>query len=380
MLLRIGKPPVAPLQLALIGWVVSHCLATLVSAQELPPQQASTQQASTAHSFSAAPPSSGFTARPDQPPSWDPYQTPDGPAAVFDSAASNAVDPYACDTPVTRDTVLDRSTSLSKAQIRKLMMPRLSFAADWYGEADDVSLTRYATRVTMPTYPFFGPPPPMINVGFSYTDLNAPAALDLPTDLYETSLTASWIRKWNQRWSFRFSAGTAFATDSHNESGDSWQFRGSAFAMYQPNERWNWTFGALALGRNDIPVLPAVGLIYQPGPDCRLDLIFPRPRLAYRLVQNGDREQWAYIGTGFSGGTWGYRQQNGTDDQITYRDWLAVVGWESTPRLAPGIPFAFGRRVNFEVGYAFGRRFEFERGRADIDLPGAATLRGSVRF
>lgn len=369
MLPPISKLPTALLHLAIIGWIVSHCAVTRTSAQE-----ASSQQTLNAQSQST------FTVAPHEQGNWDPYRMPDSSATVFDAGSNNHLDPATCDTPVRQDSVLDQGTPFSKAELRKLMMPRLSFAADWYGEADDVSLTRYATRVTMPTYPFFGPPPPMINVGFAYTDLHAPSALDLPADLYEASLTASWIRKWNARWSFRFSAGAAFATDGNNESSDSWQFRGSAFAMYQPNERWNWTFGALALGRNDIPVLPAVGLIYQPRPDCRLDLIFPRPRLAYRLVQNGDREQWAYLGTGFSGGTWGYQQQSGIDDQITYRDWLAVVGWESTPRLAPGMPFAIGRRVNLEVGYAFGRRFEFERGRPEIELPGAATLRGSVRF
>ena len=31
-------------------------------------------------------------------------------------------------------------------------------------------------------------------------------------------------------------------------------------------------FGALALGRRDIPAVPAVGVIWQPGPGFRLDL------------------------------------------------------------------------------------------------------------
>jgi hypothetical protein len=262
----------------------------------------------------------------------------------------------------------------------ELMRPTFSLTAEWQAEASDVELASYDARVLIPTYPIFGPPPPFITAGFSYTDLNATDALDLPTDLYDVSLGLSWMRPINERWMLRFMFSTALATDGKNESSDAWQFRGGVFAMYRPNPEWTWIVGALALGRNDIPAVPAVGVIWQPNPALRFDLTLPKPRIAFRLVDNGPRQQWGYIGAGFNGGTWAYERAGGLDDQLTYRDWRFVLGWESTPTPEPGMPFTRGRKLGVEVGYVFTREFEFETGRPDIKLDDTLMLRVSASF
>ena len=220
----------------------------------------------------------------------------------------------------------------------------------------------------------------MFSASFSYTDLKAPSHFDLPGDLYESSIGLSWMRKRNERWMFRWMIGVANATDGNNHSSDSWQFRGGGFALYRPNDRWTWTFGAIALGRNDIPVVPAIGLIYQPNPELRLDLAFPRPRVSLLLADNGLRQQWAYFGAGLDGGTWAYERIDGVDDQVTYRDWRLVMGWESTPKPEPGMPFAFGRKLGAEIGYVFGREFEFDSERPDLSIGDTFMVRTTVSF
>ena len=262
----------------------------------------------------------------------------------------------------------------------QLMRPTFDLAAEWQAESSDVEIVSYDARVTVPTYPIFGPPPPFINAGFSYSDLNAPDALDLPSDLYDYSLGFAWMRPINDRWMLRFMFSTALATDGENIGSDAWQFRGGAFAMYRPNPQWTWIVGALALGRNDIPVVPAVGAIWQPNPTLRFDLTFPKPKVAFLLRDNGPRQQWGYLGGGFSGGTWAYQQSAGIDDQLTYRDWRIVIGWESTPTPEPGMPFTRGRKLGFEVGYVFAREFEFETARPDISLDDTLILRASASF
>lgn len=270
------------------------------------------------------------------------------------------------------------SSGFSSARLKELMRPTFRFGGQWYAQADGVDLSTYETRVTFPTYPIFGPPPPLISAGFAYTDLNGPAALDLPGDLYESSLGLTWMRRWNDRWMFRSMLGIANATDGNNNSSDSWQFRGGIFAMYQPNPCWTWTIGAIALGRNDIPVVPAIGLIYQPNPRARYDFTFPRPRASFLMADSGQRQQWVYAGASLDGGTWAYQTAAGIDDQVTYRDWQFVLGWESTPRLEMGMQFARGRRFGLELGYAFAREFEFERGRPDIEIGETVMLRATI--
>lgn len=261
-----------------------------------------------------------------------------------------------------------------------LLRPTFSLAVERQAKVSDIEFASYDARVLVPTYPIFGPPPPLITAGFSYTDLNATDALELPADLYDVSLGFSWMRPVTERWMVQFMFSTAFATDGKNESSDAWQFRGGVFGMYRPSPEWTWTVGAIALGRKDIPVVPAVGAIWQPRPTLRFDLTLPKPRIAVRLIDNGARQQWGYLGGGFNGGTWAYETVGGIGDQLTYRDWRFVLGWESTPTPQNGLPFTRGRKLAVEVGYVFGRDFEFETGRPDIKLDDTVMLRVAASF
>ncbi len=259
--------------------------------------------------------------------------------------------------------------------LRALMRPMLRVDVEWQGETNDIALASYDARVQIPTYPVWGPPPPFISGGFSYTSLAAPESLDLPSDLYDYSLGASWLRRVNDVWSVRFMLSAAFATDGRNTGHDAWQFRGGLFAMYRPDETWTWIVGALALGRNDLPVVPAVGLIWQPSRRLRLDLTLPRPRLATLLIDQGARQQWVHVGGGLNGGTWAFERADGIEDQLTFRDWRVVVGWESTPTPQPGSPFTRGRKLGLELGYVFAREIEFDRRMPNLDLDDTFMIR-----
>ena len=264
--------------------------------------------------------------------------------------------------------------------LARLMRPTFSIASEWQTVDSGVSLASYTGKMQVPTYPLFGPPPPFVDFSFKYTDLNTPAGFDLPGDLYDYALGLSWMRKYNDEWLFRFMFSTAIATDGENTTSDAWQFRGGGFAMYRRNDQLTWIFGALALGRNDIPVVPAAGAVWQPHPAVRFDLTLPRPRVAILVRENELRQQWGYFGGGFSGGTWAYQRASGANDQLTFRDWRIVLGWESTPRIKPGMPFARGQKMNVEVGYVFAREFEFTSGVADVKLREAILLGGSFSF
>ena len=276
--------------------------------------------------------------------------------------------------------VTPREASPSRMDFAALMRPTVSLAAESQAEASGVSLASYDLKTLVPTYPIFGPPPPFITAGFSYTDIDSPDAFGLPGDLYDYSLGLSWMRRVNRRWMCRFMFSAAMATDGNNVSSDAWQFRGGLFATHRPNDEWTWILGALALGRNDIPVVPAVGAIWQPSRAVRFDLTFPRPRASFLLVENGLRQQWGYLGAGLDGGTWAYERPDGIDDQLTYRDWRMVLGWESTPPLQPGQQFTRGRKFGAEIGYVFAREFEFESGLPDVDVDNTLVFRASMRF
>jgi len=188
------------------------------------------------------------------------------------------------------------------------------------------------------------------------------------------------MRRINERWMLRFMLGGAFATDLYNTGGDAWRMRGGGFAMYRPNERWSFAVGAMATGRRDIPVLPAVGLIWQPTPALTVNLMMPRPRISWLLIERRNRQHWVYVGGAIDGGDWAYERANGVGDRLEYREWRLVLGWESMPPKPPGAFMSTGTTINAEVGYVFGREFEFKSATPDISIGNAVLLRAGVRF
>jgi hypothetical protein len=213
--------------------------------------------------------------------------------------------------------------------------------------------------------------------GFSFTDLDAPAAADLPSELYDASLGLRWLRQLNDRWLVRATIDGAFASDTHNTSSDAWQMRGGVYAVYGGYHEPKWMFGAVATGRSDIPVLPAAGVMWQPMDRLQVDLILPQPRVSYLLADRGDRQDWLYTGAAVTGGMWAYeRAVANVDEVLTYREWRIVLGWESKgPPNPPGVFGPTGVRFGAEVGYVFGRKFEFDSGAPDIEPDGTLLLR-----
>ncbi len=51
------------------------------------------------------------------------------------------------------------------------------------------------------------------------------------------------------------------------------------------------------------------------------------------------------------------------------------MGLKSSPKAAPGVPYAKGRKYNIEVGYAFSRDLEFDDERVNVPLDDALLLR-----
>lgn len=293
----------------------------------------------------------------------------------LESVVPPAVESFATD--------FDEPPSLEREQpldLKALMKPRFDSSAEWEPKVNGVGISSYDLSMKLPVYPIFGPPPPFINLGYSFTQIDAPAALDLPESLNEFSFGMSWMRRINDRWMARYMLNGAFASDMHNTSSTAWQIRGGVFAMYQPNDTWDFALGAIATGQSDVPVLPVLGAIWQPNSSLKIDLMLPSPRISLLLSETEKRQHWAYVGGGFSGGTWAYRRDNGQGDRLNYREWRFVLGWESTPPKKPGTFGSTGTTLNAEIGYVFGRKFEFDNNVPDMKIDNTLLLRSGIRF
>lgn len=238
--------------------------------------------------------------------------------------------------------------------------PLIGAGAEWISGPRGLAASNINT--TFPVLlPSRGPnrPPPLVTVGFEYTNLFQASQSNLPEDLYEYSIGLTRIQPINQRWKVLTILGAGMATDGWNQTSDAWQFRGGVLGLYQPNDNWKWTVGAFATGREDLPVIPAVGLVVTPRPDLEIDLTFPRPAIRHIIRQSGNWQDLVWAGAGIAGTTWAYERPRYGDDRLTYRDIRVVAGWERRQVPRNGMPAAAGNFLRLEIGYAMARELEF---------------------
>ena len=120
--------------------------------------------------------------------------------------------------------------------------------------------------------------------------------------------------------------------------------------------------------------MPIFGVIYEPSPDMRLELIFPRPRILRRLAGSLESdERWVYVGGEFGGGVWSItRPSTGELDLLNYSDWRVLVGYER--KIIGGL----SRR--FEMGYVFRRELEFDSATPDVTLDDTLFVRAGLTY
>ena len=124
----------------------------------------------------------------------------------------------------------------------------------------------------------------IVTSGFQVDALNSSLSVDVPSPLYDVGVDFMWRKQFNDRWGIMVAARPAVSSDFQT-SEDGFRITGRALATWQwLPERLSLLFGVVYLDRNDLPILPGVGLIWTPDPDWRLDLVFPRPKLARRFA------------------------------------------------------------------------------------------------
>ncbi len=247
-----------------------------------------------------------------------------------------------------------------------------------YGTLNDDAATGIAVRTLETNATFAIPLGSMENV-ISFTPyiradaLEAAAIFDVPDSLYDTGVKMFWKRPINDRLGSMVLVTPSIRSDFETNEG---AFRLFGMALLT----WQWipktlsvSGGVVYTGREDFPVLPAMGLLWTPSPEWRVDVQFPSPRISRRIRKNGgDSETWAYLSGVFGGNTWAVTRTGGAEDILTISDLRLVTGIEYLQRENRGF-FA-------EVGYVFNRSIEYTNVPFQADLDSAVMLRFGVSF
>lgn len=197
--------------------------------------------------------------------------------------------------------------------------------------------------------------------------------IDVPTALYETGVRFFHRKELSDVLSTTLLVSPLIRSD-FTTSDNAVRIFGLALLSWEavPAEL-TLSGGAVFLGRDDLPVLPAVGLRWTPEPRWRLDLQFPQPRLSYLISKHGSNsEQWIYLGGALGGSTWAVTRDSGESDDLTLRDYRFVVGVEQL--------LAENRGGFLEIGWVFGRSMEYTNSSYEQEFDDSFVLRAGLSF
>ncbi len=219
--------------------------------------------------------------------------------------------------------------------------------------------------------------PLVITPGFAVHYLEGPQNVDLPPRLHEGYMQFRWLSQVTPQLGLDLAITPGVYSDFEQESGKAFRLTGHTAAAWTWNEQMKIALGAAYLDMpSDTNIIPVGGLIWTPNDDLKLDLVFPHPRISRRIYwggyENADTQDWAYVAGEFTNDAWAMQQTNGTDCQVSLRDYRFILGLE---RKVLG-----GLNSRFEVGYVFGRRIRYTSGTPDFHPSDTVMLRGGLTY
>lgn len=262
---------------------------------------------------------------------------------------------------------------------RSGVFQKLQFSGTWIPAIEDGGLgwSDLDAWVVL-GFPFPRRETPLLLVpGFAVHYLDGPAAPapDLPPRLYDAWIEWRHLREFNEAWAMDASVTTGYYSDFAAGSGDAFRVTGRGVAVYTASPVMKVVLGVGYFNRAAARILPVGGLLLTPDESTRFEIIFPSPRLAWRLDWlsiPGVDERWFYIAGEYGGGVWAIERASGAADKIDSRDIRILLGVE---RELPG-----SLTSRFEVGYVFGREIEFRSATPNYKPNDSLLMRFTVRY
>jgi hypothetical protein len=225
--------------------------------------------------------------------------------------------------------------------------------------------------------------PLLISPGFGLQlwdgpETTATQLADLPPNTYDVFVDAAWNPKFTPLFGAELGVRVGIYTNWDVLVWDSWRIMGRAIGTLQMTPTWQAKAGIVYLDRNQVKLLPAIGATWTPNADSRYDIFFPAPRAAWRYMNTGRHNWWAYLSGEYGGGAWTFRRQTSRYNMITpfdYNDIRIALGTEFVPLSTTGLA------GNMEVGYVFYRQLFYVDGPPQIvDLPDTIMFRLGLAY
>lgn len=302
-------------------------------------------------------------------------QSADGSAWVYDAQQPEPIRLAQSTEAISRPALLEPPKPTA-GPARRGLLQSIDLTADWAPRFDDDSLGRstLSASVGLGVPPFVFGAPVLVTPRAALHLLDGPDVTDAPATLNDFEVSFGTFKKLNDRWMARASMTVGVYGDDHSLSdSDALRVSGLAIAIWDYSPAWKWAFGVVYLNREDISVVPAVGVIHDRGA-VRYELMLPRPRVVWRLPQGAEgNERSLYLAGELGGGAWAVRRDDGTTDTLNLSRWGLVLGYET--KSSPAAGAWGGAKRRYEIGYLFGRDLEYANTGEEFSLDDSLIVR-----
>lgn len=208
-------------------------------------------------------------------------------------------------------------------------------------------------------------------------DFEGGSQLDGSLDLYRLQLPFDFWHSFNERWKAWGRVEPGLFTDFEDVDDDAFAVTVLALASHQFTPEFSAAFGVYySRDLGEDRVLPALGVIWKPGPHWNVGLTFPRASVAYAPTTN-----WLfslYVAPGGAG--WSITDgATGENRRLNYTSWRAAVSAEyQFAGIGPAKLWGF-----LAGGIQFGQELELKAGDATLletDLEHGRFITGGLRL
>lgn len=260
-------------------------------------------------------------------------------------------------------------------RFKRQALQNISVSSGWMADVEDSGLsgsfldTSIGTGIPLGSFDNILGVKPRFRIDW----IDAEPSIDIPSELYQFELQFFYRRPIRDRLSAMAILSPAIRSDL-TTSEDAFRVFALALLNWEcVSDKLTLSFGAVYLGRADLPVVPAIGMSWSPTRRSKFDLRFPESRFSYRLAKDGGHsETWSYLSAGLGGNTWAVTRQNQATDELSLRDLRLMAGIEKL-RDGGGGWFA-------QTGYALDRRIEYESDQTEQSLGDGFLLQAGWRY
>ena len=214
------------------------------------------------------------------------------------------------------------------------------------------------------------------SIGFAIEthQLDKPAATPLPEWLGAATLNLGFSHRLSSKTSLLGRAALGSFSDLTSVCSETFNLSGVFGVMHISSRELIWFAGVRLDGFGEHPVLPIAGVRWQFAPAWTLNLLFPAPRVEYRI----NEALTAYVGLFAEGGGFRVEENFGTKFGRTSLN-HALVDY-STWGVGPGARWRFDdkRSLTLTAGHTFRREWDFHR--AGVKVEADNTWFGHLAF